>query len=99
MTHWEVTYLSPGFYSVARGSNAGVRQFAVPLTKAAEHVAREREPQAEMYPDAYRLDLTPFPVVAIDDVEELEELEAKAIVINEQLPDEAAILDRELVAV
>lgn len=97
MKHWEVAYLRPGFYSVAQGSNAGVQLVAVPLTLAAQHVAREFEPRAEMYPDADRGDLTPLSVVAIDSVEDLPALDDRANSVHEQLGNRAEELECELV--
>ena len=103
MNHWEVAYLQPGFYSVAWGSNADVRQFAVPLTSAARHVALASEPQAEMYPDAGRGDLTPLAVVLIDGaatlVDALQDLESKAEMVDRALSDESSPLECELIAV
>lgn len=103
MSHWKTAFCSPGFYLVSRGSNAVVRQFAVPLTEAAEHVAREREPQSEMYPFAHLGDLTPVPVVLINDVQELKGLERRAQQVAERFDDhedvESATLGEARVAV
>jgi len=99
MKHWETAFAAPGFYSVARGSNNSVRQFAVPMSRAAMRVARESDPQAEMYPDAGSGDLTPLPVVVIDDVSELDELAKRAEELYECLEDPDTALECELVLV
>ena len=96
MKHWETALLMPGFYSVTYGSSDGVRQAAVPITAAAEHVARDHEPKAEMFPVADQGDFTPQSVVLIDGISELDGLELQAEEINAQL-DESAELGCELV--
>lgn len=97
MDHWEVVSLQPGFYSVSHGSSADVRQAAIPLTPAAEHVARAHDTEAEMFPFADQGDMTPIRVVLIEDDGDLNVLEYDAMMIHEQLFEETAQLYRELV--
>jgi|GEM_PF-3958613 len=98
MDHWEAVILQPGFYSVNHGSNADVRQAAVPMTQAAEHVARAYEPEMEMFPFADQGDMTSIRVVLIEDSEDIAALEYQAELINEQLEYEAARLEFDPVA-
>ena len=97
MSHWETVTLQPGFYSVSHGSSADVRQAAIPLTPAAEHVARAHDPEAEMFPFADHGDMTPIRVVLFEDDGDLNVLEYEAMMINEQLYEESAQLDCELI--
>lgn len=95
MSHWAVVKLRPGFYSVSHGSSADVRQAAMPLTQAAEHVARAHEPETEMFPFANQGDMTPVRVALINDDGDLSVLEYEALLVNERLSAEAAQLDLE----
>lgn len=96
--HWAMMTLPPGLYAY-KGDDGVTRQFAIPKSAAAQHVARGHGRTAEIYPDAHLGDMTPIPAVAIDDEQDLLALEQDAVGIQAQIVNAEAMDDAAEVAV